>query len=272
MCSRFLPLFAAAILLMTVSHTFGALIVVSDPTRVTGSNAISPNDAALEVSFNATNSTPVGTLTGLSTSGAVQNFAGFTGNQSAVNDYIFTFTDVSLPAVRFRYTGSINTSNAVAIANDGFSTSTNSSMRLQPLSSAGNFTMRIDLGTYYGVNEIFTAGAGVEAVGFTLSGRFGTLTASDLTVTYLDSASAVLSTQILSNAANDVAGYTGFRSVGNPISAIQIDFTGNGGATVPLFGLDDFGFTAIPEPGSMALVACGLLALIALRHRRGRAV
>lgn len=247
----------------------GADVVITDATRVTGAGAISPSDSALEVSFNATGSTAESTLEGLSGFGAVQTFAGFTGNQSTTNDYILSFSDSELPDVRYTYTGSISTTSAVSLANNGFSTSTSQAMRLQALSNAGNFTMRIDLGDFTG--GTFTTGAtGVEAVGFTLTGRFYALDGDGVTVTYLDTSGGVLSTQVLAQlgGASAIAGYTGFQSVGNLIGAIEIDFTGAGGDT-PVFGLDDFGFTvAIPETGTSALMlGCAAMATLALRRR-----
>lgn len=268
------PASVLQILAIILTGTGLSAQVINDPVLVTGANAIDPA-GRMEVSFSAPTSSAKSTLTDLSDFGAIQDFSGFTGNVSTDGGRIFTFSNADQPALRFTYSGSVNTGVTAAINNASYNTSNSSGLRLQTWSAAGStMTLKIDFGTYSGgAFNPATAGGGISAVGFTLAGDFKNLNGG-ISITYLDAASNVLSNQTLSNTSyvtTTAAGYTGYKitTEQNPISSVLISY--QLGSSSASFGLDDLGFTSyqsIPEPAHLSMAAgAGMLLLVSLRRK-----
>ncbi|QYY36696.1 hypothetical protein [Ruficoccus sp. ZRK36] len=252
---QFLSLAVISALLPISLHAVN--LIEENPTLYTD---ISPVDGAVEVSFNATNSATMAELEALSGLGVIYNYS-FTGNISGSNNYIIAFDDNARPDVQFTYGKSY--SSSVALDNNGFSTSSSTAMRLP--GDSNTFTLRIDFGSYDSESDTFTAGAGVSAVGFTLAGNRFDQVDGDIAITYLDASNEILSTQtITSSSSSTIAGFSGYISTENNISAVVISYAGGG-----LFGLDDVSYTSIPEPStsSMLLPVLILACLVALRRR-----
>jgi len=270
---------ACALSLCAVSANLSAAYyVINDPARVTGANAIDPATAAA-VGSNASNSTSQATLEGLPTFGAIQDFSAFTGSGGSTlfpdaNDaYIVNFSSSLLPDIQFRYTGSIRDAAGASlqIDNNSYLTSSGAGLRLQPESAVGNvFSMNIDLGQWDGAS--FLGGSGVDALGFTLSGRYDLITDNSISVTYRDADNNILSSQVLTSASSNTSSvYTGYQisSGQDGIASVEIVFTTDSTGSA-VFGLDDFGFTAVPEPARGVLLLGGLSFMLLHRPRRKR--
>lgn len=257
-----------ALLLTPALH---AAIVVQNPALVTGADAIDPSGEKT-VSFTPANATEQSVLEGRNDFGAIQNFSGFgTATQSKTEQYIFDHTTGPLPDIQVAYTGSITTSGAAATtSNSSFMTSAGAGMRLAgQAGQTSGFTF--SFGIWNGTSLEQLAGYGVEAAGFTFTGRYGQT--NTVTVNYVDYLGNILSSQSIPNTlATDTgtaAAYTGYQITEgqNPIARIElsIDSQEEFGA---LFLADDLGFTnLVPEPSS-ALMVLGSAVFAMFRRRK----
>jgi hypothetical protein len=172
-----------------------------------------------------------------------------------------------------------NTTNATPVT----STLGNRTMSTNFLSGATNTTAEITAGYFYGGNgtdAVGTSGASYTSL-WDLS-AVGTFLTIDVQVT--EGYTGGWLQFIVSEGANTATYVTGVPGVG-VVSANLDWFTGIGGVdrtaidTVafsflhdPLGSqdvrLDDFGTTVVPEPGTYALMAAGLLGLFAVRRKR----
>ncbi len=251
--------------------------VSTNPTLTTGADAIDPAGAR-DVAVNATGSTSQATLEGLTGFAAIQSFSGLTpapGNQSTANDYIFSFTAVDRADLRLTYTGNPNTTKSVLIASDSFSTSSNSSVRMESTENAGDsLTLTIQLGDWNGTSFTAFTNQGVGAFGFTLTGAYDFVLNDTVTATFFNPAGGILSTQTITSATGTTtvgtAGYFGHQATaGTLIGRVQISYADAAGLNTPVFGLDDLGYTAtIPEPSTAAMLLGGVGMLTLMRRRR----
>jgi len=256
---------------LLLSPALHAAIVVQDPTLIMGADAIDPSGNK-EVSHTPANATAQSVLEGRSDFGAIQDFGGLgTATQSKAEQYIFDHTTGNLPDIQVAYTGSIITSSAAATAvNTSFTTSSGAGMRLAgQVGGTSGFTF--SFGTWNGASLEQLAGYGVEAAGFTLTGRYGQT--NTVTVNYVDYLGNILSSQSIPNTIAEgtgtAAAYTGYQITEgqNPIARIELSIVSSEefGA---LFLADDLGFTnLVPEPSS-ALLVLGSSVLVVFRRRK----
>lgn len=282
MKSRLHPLLSCVMLLSTFgSPAFAA--VVTDTTLTTGSSAIDPSGSRT-VDVQATGSTSIATLTSHADfRGAVQSgWTGFVGASTSTNN-IYSFTDSSLPDISFDISGSYSATTGGSIGNATRTTSASSGYTISA-SGGGSVgtpltvTLTINLGSYNSGTGVFTNGATVDGVGFTVAAL---LSGQTTTARFYNAATTLLSTQSIvttgvftdndsqSNSQDGYFGYTGDGSLANGVSKIILDITYTAGGTTGK-ALDDFGFTgvtAIPEPSSYALMA-GFAGLCLVARRR----
>lgn len=155
-----------------------------------------------------------------------------------------TILDTPEVDFRFSYSGAVATSsNAFQISNNAaYQTSYGTSVSLKGISNDTQpLTLRVDAGTWDDTTGIFTPGS-VEGLGLTLSGPFGRLTGDTATVTYHAADDSVLDTQIIASPSH-LAAYTGHSGT---ISHVKITIQGDGFSGIPIVGLDDLAFTAVP--------------------------
>jgi len=253
---------AALGLIFSANTAFGA--VITDPTLASGSNAINPNGLSLAAGDQPGDSTPMTTLEARSDFRVLQDYAGFTKTGGDNNPNIVSFTDPDTPDIRFSYIDSPK--------NDGEETDTTTSsgtsaMRLQV---AGE--LLIEFGTYDSGSSTFTADRTSDAVSFMFNQwRFaggGTIT---LTADYLDSQGGTIKSQsVTQTSPQNVDGPTRntyFAWEAPSIAAVSLTRSGDIKSNINTF--DDFGFTIIPEPGSLALMGLGGLLMLG-RGRRAR--
>lgn len=273
--------FTFVITMLTIAVLFGSMHpclagTLTDPTLVTGSNAIDPPNA-VQVNLTATDATPKETLTALTGFGAVQTFGNFTAGTNVIS-----FTDANRADVQFTYTGDVAANIGEELVNAAFVTSASSGVRLQssnPTSAptAHSFTVTIDFGDWNG--SVFDgAGQATQAAGFTIAStdtRWERV--ETISVDFLDSSggSLLTSAQTISPDASTTAAYFGYEAdAGNAIGSIVINVDiksiTESSTTSPVFGLDDFGFTSnpVPEPGSLSLLVASLLLIHPRRQSR----
>jgi hypothetical protein len=243
--------------------------VINNPTLTPPStNMIDPTGVFQDRDFDASNVTSQSTLEGRADMRSIQDFDGFVGaannDDSATN--IFTFSDTSLPHIRFTISG--NTFRGAGGARQGgvdnlYQSSLGSAYNMA--GGAGSATVTIDFGHWDGstwngnTNE-------VAAAGFMLLNFFNNTVN---TARYYDSSNNLLVTQAATGVLDDDAkgnhsdvyyGYVG----SSPISYITIERANSSGGS--LTALHDFAF-AIPEPGSISLIALAFGGLLFLRRK-----
>lgn len=194
-----------------------------------------------------------------------------TVNGLSVNNGIMAFSSNLRSDVRFSFSGTPSTSAGSQLTNSSFLSSSGSAMRVIPGSASDpvSTTLTIDFGSWQ--NSTFNSSVNaVSAAGFTLStsdnGRWGGV--ESLVVTFRDSNNDVLSTQGIPAGFPTISGssslFFGYNSGINNISSIQVVLEGT---TNQLFGFDEFGFSAIPEPSSTTAALVGLALLLAACRR-----
>lgn len=196
-----------------------------------------------------------------------------TANGLKNNDGIMSFSDGTLPDVRFSFSGTPSSSAGALISNNyAFSSapSEQSSMRViagsnsEPVST----TLTIDFGNWNG--SIFDSSVNaVSAAGFTLNSteaRWNDL--DSLSVTFYDSAGGVLSNQAFPVGfppINSSSLFFGYESNSASIGSVEITIKGTNSE---ILGLDEFGFSAIPEASTILYVAPIAIMGFLLRTRR----
>lgn len=259
---------------------FASAAVITDPTRVTGSNAIDPL-GKVSAGLTPGNVTAQATLEATVGFGAVQTFTGFTAGSN-----ILSFTDVSLPDVQFSFTGSSLTATTGAeIANSNFVTSNPSAVRFEstansPATTVRTMTATMTFGNYDTGTQIFTSATtgslvAPRTVGFTFAGANNRMFMFDSVVaTFRDLTGGVVVTQSLTglnipNDATSQGGYFGYQS-DTRIGSVDLTITTQAIAftTTPIVGIDDFGFAVIPEPSTYGLLMVAGIAGVALMRRR----
>jgi polysaccharide pyruvyl transferase WcaK-like protein len=245
----------AASLLFPLTTSVPAAVSVQTPALLSGSAATldpqgeSPTNAA-EVTLNAAGpgfllETALEARPGLR---VIRDFSA--GNP--INHPDPTILDTAEMDFRFSYAGAVAaTANAFLISNNpGFQTSYGTSVSLKGINNSPSpLSLRIDLGNWDSVSGTFTPGT-AEALGFTLTGPFGRLAGDSAKVTYHDASGAVLSLQTISSGSlTNLAAYTGYSGT---VSHVVVEFTGDGVSGIPILGLDDLAFTALPPaPGAV---------------------
>jgi hypothetical protein len=275
---------------LVLLSTFGAsafAAVVTDPTLTTGSSAIDPSGSRT-VDVQATGSASIATLTSHPDfRGAIQSgWTGFVGASTSTNN-IFSFTDSTLPDISFDVSGSFGATSGGNIGNAVRTTSATSGYNL--VASGGGsvgtpltVTLTINLGSYNSGTSIFTNGATVDGIGFTLADLRAGQTA---TATFFNASNVLLSTQSIvssgtftdndsqSNSLDGYFGYKGNGSLANGVSKIVLNVTYTAGGTFAK-GLDDLAFTsaisAVPEPSAYSMMAgcASMIVAFAARSRR----
>lgn len=262
----FLQTFAVTLfgLLFSTAQPLSAAVIVN-PTLATGSGSIAPSGAQA-ITISASGSTSKSVLETLSGFGVVQNFAGFANGTN-----IISFTDAQRPAVQISFSGSGNlAASGSALSNVAFASSADSAIRLaadNALTGPNALVGTIAFGSWNG-STFNSNNASVSAVGFTLNApltRFDRVNA--ITVSFLSPTGTQLSIQTVNNfgSTTGVGIYFGYEATGGAAIGsvvIQIDINAKAGSEQQvLIGLDDLGFTAIPEPSQTAMLTIASLAL-----------
>jgi hypothetical protein len=229
--------------------------VITDATRVTGSDAIDPLNRVIS-GLTPSNVTSQSTLEATAGFGAVQTFTGFTSGTN-----ILSFTDSNLPDVQFSFTGSSLTADTgSSLANTNFVTSNSDSIRFEsnlnsPSTTAREMTAVMTFGDWDG--SAFTAATtgslvAPQTVGFTFASQGSRMYMFDsIVATFKGLDGSTIQTQSLEgldivNDANVYAGYFGYQgptqigSVELTIITQEIAFL-----TTAIVGIDDFGFAVI---------------------------
>lgn len=257
--------------------------VISDPTLVTGADAIDPllpdpNAGVLDATSLVPGAATKSDLTSLPSFGVIQNFNGFTSRTTqgaaagvpAVN--YFSFTDPNRPDARI---SSLSGNGSGGGGDSGGSTSGattsppagTTDQYLGSNVTTGGFKQTIEFGTYDAGTSTFTADQSVSAAGFMIT-RINAV-ATNWTATFYDASNTVLSTQttgVIQSTTTRVAVLFGYFSSSANIRRVEVVFQG----AVNTF-FDDLGFTSsvvVPEPASFAL--CGLAGCLLSGHRLGR--
>lgn len=249
--------------MVTASAGSAGAAVIVDPATFSGPGAIDPAGVE-ELDANAVGATAPELLEAQPDFLVVQDFAGFAGGVG--NSDFIAFTDGSLPDVRF--TVAVNSSNA------GFATST-AALQTSAGTSVylGNGTLRyeIDFGAYDDSGTFDDGVNAVAAAGFTLIRQADPSAARTFTAEFRSDAGDILSTQTYTDVIGGESGddvFFGYQALaGESIGRITLRLPSDGNTLGGNTALDDFGFTAVPEPGSVALLAGGLLAVAARRRR-----
>jgi hypothetical protein len=185
------------------------------------------------------------------------------------------FSDPSMPDVRMTVGGGFQTTGGGNGPSTNYilSSSAGSGYRF---ANSGNtaMTVTLDFGDFDGTNFNSAANA-VDAVGFVIANVNSGLT---LTVDFFDDAGTLLGQQTATGNSTDTANsndataanlgadfFFGLDADSN-IGRIVITRTATSNGTVGS-GLDDFGFTTVPEPGTIGLAGVAALSLLARRPR-----
>lgn len=258
-------------LLLAAALFAGALIpahaiVLTDPALGSTIDLAGGRD----ITMSATGSTAKSTLEGLAGFGVVQTFTGF-----APGANVIAFTDPLRADLRISFSGNTSANTGNELTNTSFITSGTSGVRVDNSNIAGAMTVTglIDFGSWNGSAFDSSVNA-VSAVGFTLAAPSSNLVRlNSITTSFLDVDGNVLSTQTISGVNSGNQGfYFAHATGGTSISSVQFVVSINDnsvGTTALILGLDDIGFTAIPEPSAAAaLFGLGVLTLAACRRRR----
>lgn len=266
--------------LATFSPTlFGAIYVWDNPTRdletaYTAGKIVNATNATARIDVR--NSAGFGAIRVWGDTDTVWLAGTGAGNGlGTANQGVLSYDDPLLPDVMFSFAGSAGGSAGANVNNPSFVSSGSTGMRVVSSSSSEHvsFTLTIDFGNWNGTSFDGSVNA-VSAAAFTLTSTGINRWADDLSaleVTFLDSTGSILSTQgrpaEWPPSGNSASLYFGYQSATANISSIQIAMTGTSSA---LLGFDEFGFSAIPEPSTWALLALGLGVIILVRARRRR--
>jgi len=257
------PAILPAALGLIFSATTASGATITDPTLASGSGAINPNNLSLDAGDQPGDSTPMATLEARSDFRVLQDYAGFTSTGGANNPNIVNFVDSAIPDIRFDYTGGPNSEGEERT--DTTTSSGNSSMRLQ-----GEAVLLITFGTYDSGSSTFTADRTSDAASFMFNGwRFAGGGEITLTVDYLDSQGDTIKSQSVTQTATADGPPRNTYFAWEAPSIAAVSFTRTGDFKSNIHAFDDFGFTIIPEPGSLALMGLGGLLMLG-RGRRAR--
>lgn len=268
------PLFIVSVGCLAVQSTIHAG-VLTNPALYTGAVAIDPTGGE-ELDFAASGATAQATLEARSDFYAVHTFHNTATDRFITGDstnYI-SFTDASLPDVRVTAELGAGPSVNGASGTANINTSTGSAIYL------GNGAMRwvIDFGSYN--SGVFTSNMNaVEAAGFALvRSAVPASPARKFTVEFKDDSGNILSTQTYTDSmiadtttngtGDDV--YFGYQIVPGQqkIGSIVLRMTNGDGALLGVnTAIDDLGFTTVPEPASLGLLALGL-GMMSTRQRK----
>ena len=240
--------------------------VVTNPTLVTGVNAIDPplsdpNGFVLDATGVVTGAAAKTDLTSIPDFAAVQTFTGVTPRSTqgtgvgagfgAVNH--FDFTDPNRPDVRLTSTSG-NASGGGADNSAGTSGTGPGAANEQYLGNAsgsllaqyGYWGQFIEFGTYDSGTGTFDPNRSVSAAGFMIT---RTASASTTwTATFYNSDNVALSTQTITTAGANQAYLFGYKSTSANIRRVQVVFTGQSANTF----MDDLGFTNAPAAAPYA--------------------
>jgi hypothetical protein len=229
--------------------------VIEDPTLVSAASGtpIDP-EGSRQVSNQFGNATKADLNVTKSGIFALQSWAGFEAFGASAATNIVSFTDATLPDIRFTLSGSPHSTAGSQITDTAQMTSGKSGYKLVATAASADLTLTIDFGNYD--KGTFTPGVGVKTAAFTISNvrNLGT----GYSVEFRNSLGTVLASFGPSNGNNTADGNpadkgTGLNflyahesdgTVANAISQIVITRAASVGGTSTQ-GLDDFGFTEV---------------------------
>ena len=263
---RFTPLKLFAVTLSLGSQTVQGG-VATDPTLY---DIIDPI-GSVEVNITAPGSTPKTVLQEQEGFGVIQTFTGFTGGTNVVS-----FTDPNQPDIQISFSGDYGSSRGDNFTNADFVTSGSSGIRIPVSNSYAStgLSATIDFGEWDG--ESFDSNINsVAAAGFTIGApteRFDRITS--ISAQFLDPEAGVLTTQTITTSALSGSSqglYFGYAAEsGSSIGSIVLTVNVSVGSAelTPLLGLDDIGYTPIPEPSSSSLALILSVLLVGITFRR----
>lgn len=233
--------------------------VITDPIVGSGDTAINPDNESIDNRNTA--ATSYAAEATLTAKPEFRTLQGLSGTATATN--YFVFTDANLPDMRFVQTAG----NAMGTdqSSDNGTSPTNGSYAFQ--TSGGSAVLTITFGTYDVGASTFTANRTVDATCLTLN-NFKAKTAAPavsavVTVEFYDAAGSLIGSQSITstNGLNDQTAYFGTDLDGIGSMKITLSTPNSSRAWI-----DDVGFTVVPEPATMSLLALG--GVLALRRRR----
>lgn len=285
------PTVALAGLISAFAFTSSQAVIVTDPTLhvYNAETSPSPIDPNGNVKIDAPGSTPASALYQLPQFGVIQDFAGFVNGSNGM-----AFTDPNRADVQFSFSGSvIGSSNptggtGAAMANNSYTSSLGDAIRFaanNAIEEANTMTANIAFGKYTGDTFETNSFPAVSAVAFTLNGQEGGVAntnrfsaADSIVVSYYGADGVtVLTSQTVNNFSE--TGYYGLffsyaADAGDSISKVTIDVNikskeGFADRAQMILGIDDLGYTAIPEPAHVGLVlVLGAFTVALIRRRR----
>ena len=240
--------------------------VITDPT-LSGPGADTFDPAGFEeVDFAPAPSDSMATLEARSDIRSIQDFGGF-----ELGDNTVSFTDPLTPDIQFNISGTSGGNAGRALDQSNAQSSAGAAYAIDATSTTPEAVVTIDFGSFdSGTNTFDSNTNAVAAAGFTLNQIGGNLT---FNIEFQTDAGVVLETVNFTglngfnpDPDNNDSGADYFIGFDNGSTAnigqIVISRTGSTFNS----GLDDFGFTVVPEPASLALVSLGGLCLLTRRR------
>ncbi|MBC2600198.1 hypothetical protein [Puniceicoccus vermicola] len=258
--------------LPTVSFFCASLVLPASAAVVDDPDLYSVFDPSggRSITNTASGATSASTLEALGDFGIIYEYGSF--NQGT---NIIAFSDETRSDLQISFSGAVSTSSSGAgasLSNNSYSTSPTSAIRFadNAETAAHILSTTLDLGSWDGSTFDGSVG-GTSAFGFTLSapdGAFSRL--NSITVQFLDASSQTLSTQTISGVNSGSVGfYFGYQSNAADISSVTVDVSINEGSGSFLMGMDDIGFSSIPETSTYSLItgALGIGLVLFIRRR-----
>lgn len=256
--------------------------VMLDPAMINGANAVDPGGARTINPDDRRGNITEAALEAELGFRTVHQFDNF-DRAGTTNQNFIAFTNDMTPDIRFTVTGDVHGNTGSPASDSTYNTSPAASgtpgayriIGVAPQSGGDAVTtLTIDFGSYDASDGTFTADRVVGQAAFTLTNILNEVT---FNVAFRDANDATLGTvQSVAGAAGEDPNNPGFSgrdaffaydSGGAGIGSILITriASGNKGSTQ---GLDDFGFTSIPEPASVGLLTVAAAGLFLKRRRR----
>ena len=254
---------AALLAAFAAAGTTASAAVITDRALVgPGADVFDPAGNE-EVDFTPSPSADMATLEARTDLRSVQDFSGFTTGNNTL-----AFTDPLTPDVQFRIGGTAGDNAGSSSTQGNLLTSPGAAYTIDSLANTPASTFTIDFGSYDALTGLFVSAVNpVAAAGFTLTQIASPGIAYN--IEFQTDAGVTLQTvsfngQIEPGQASGGSDYfVGFDNGAVPaIGQIVISRTGSTFNN----GLDDFGFTVVPEPASLALLATGGLCLLTRRR------